>query len=155
MVNPGQHWSCCINNWELPRSPIAAAHSLSLPVVASALLFRACSVKSNDKFDSSSELCEDENEVAFILTSGFTCMLAGWFSARGDKLSRCCRKCSSVSFSRELNISDAFLIPTAPIEFDRHSATGKKQKKFIPLLHIYSVWRTRKRITPSLVFNMI
>lgn len=151
MVKPGQHWSCCVNNWELPRSlliaaavavvvvvvvvvvlvfaaVVAAAYLLSLSsaAVASALLFRVCNAKSKDNVDSSSELCEDEDEVAFIFTSGFTCMLADWFSTRGDKLSRCCRKCSSVSFRRVLNISDVFLVPTAPIEFDRHSATTGK-----------------------------
>lgn len=136
MVNPGQQWSCCINTWELLRSLLIAAHSLSLPVVASALSFCVRSDKSN-KFDSSSELCEDEDEVALIFTSGFTYMLADWFSTRGDKLSRCCRKCSSVSFRRELNISDAFLKPTAPIEFDRHSATIRKGNLFIILYILF------------------
>lgn len=149
MVNPGQHWSCCINNWELLRSLSIAAHldSLSLPTVASAFIVRA---RSNDKFDSSSELCEDKDEMALIFTSGGT--LADWFSTRGDKLSRCCRKCSSVSFRRELNMSDAFLMPTAPIEFDRHSATKRKIYSYIIYLFFFF---TKNTITSSQIFDMI
>jgi len=144
MVNPGQHWSCCINNWELLRSLLIAAHSLSLLTVMSTLSFCVCNARSNDKFDSSSELCEDKDEVALIFTSGFICTLVDWFSMisidlRGDKLSRCCRKCSSVSFKRELNMSDVLLMPTAPIEFDRHSAITRKGNSFLHYIY-YSLW---------------
>jgi len=134
MVNPGQHWSCCVNNCELLRSLLIAAHSLVSPGIA--LSFRSCD-KSIRGFKTFSSLCE----IVLIFTFGFIYTSADWSSARGDKLSRCCRKCSSVSLKSELNISDAFLTVIALIEFDRHSKKNKiKFKKFSIYQYIFSIY---------------